>query len=443
MAPCQHICCPACLEGWKTCPQCGVSIHPGEFSSPGRIIENLYGKLEMLCEFKGRSCDVRFPFANVSEMEEHVAQCPKAPCCCPNDGCAYTALRELMPEHEPQCEHRLIYCDLCSMAVKVNAVATHKTAVCPAAEIECSCGQKLRRADKEQHSLRTCPHRIPIMCPVIGCGRSVPQGELEAHVNSALVMHLQLMSVAMQERDSTLQRLTDEVQRTQKKLTEAEEKITALEAGQRDLSWYGMGLWRGEADGRNVWTIGNMNQKLKEASLKQHAGVQGQLYIPMLFWSPQHYTHPTGGYRFSLRVDLGSSLNVGLFVHLHEGDYDEQLPWPFNLDYTVQLGSIVSQITQRDSYMHYTSQGRPPHELSWGWANFCSVDSFKEAIQQDSVEISIWFHNSSVSGGPMVQQYQPHGTATASQNAYPRKPSNPHGQAPHALPGYGTVAPTY
>ncbi len=74
--------------------------------------------------------------------------------------------------------------------------------------------------------------------------------------------------------------------------------------------------------------------------------------------------------------------NSALFVHLHEGDYDEQMPWPFNQDYTVQVGEVISQITQRDSYMHYTSQGRPPHELSWGWANFCTLDAFKEAIRQ-------------------------------------------------------------
>lgn len=30
----------------------------------------------------------------------------------------------------------------------------------------------------------------PTTCPVIGCGRSVPQGELEAHVNTTLVVHL-------------------------------------------------------------------------------------------------------------------------------------------------------------------------------------------------------------------------------------------------------------
>lgn len=80
-----------------------------------------------------------------------------------------------MPEHEPQCEHRLIYCDLCTMAVKVNAVATHKTAVCPAAEIECSCGQKLRRAEKEQHSqlgfcLRFCGNPAAAASPNLAPG---------------------------------------------------------------------------------------------------------------------------------------------------------------------------------------------------------------------------------------------------------------------------------
>jgi len=36
-----------------------------------------------------------------------------------------------------------------------------------------------------------------------------------------------------------LQRLTEEAQRTLKKLQEAEDKVTALEAEKRELRWYG------------------------------------------------------------------------------------------------------------------------------------------------------------------------------------------------------------
>ena len=213
------------------------------------------------------------------------------------------------------------------------------------------------------------------------------------------------------------------------KLAEAEEKIANLEADKHEQSWYGMGLWRRDEGCRNVWTIGNMNQRLKDATLKHQASAQRQpgcsVYVPILLWSPQYYTQASFGYRFSLCLNI-SVHSVGLFIHLHEGEYDDQLPWPFNLDYTVQLGTIQSTITQRDSYMHYTSQGRPPHELSWGWANFCDLNSFKEALQNDSIEITAYFHASHASvtphhngvaaGMPMGQHhYHQQGVPTAPQ----------------------------
>jgi hypothetical protein len=37
-----------------------------------------------------------------------------------------------------------------------------------------------------------------VVCPVVGCGRTLPQGELEAHLSGSLLKHLQLMSVATQ-----------------------------------------------------------------------------------------------------------------------------------------------------------------------------------------------------------------------------------------------------
>lgn len=40
-----------------------------------------------------------------------------------------------------------------------------------------------------------------------------------------------------------------------------------------------MGLWRTEPDGRSVWTIGNVTQKLKEASLRQHAAAQSKAFL--------------------------------------------------------------------------------------------------------------------------------------------------------------------
>lgn len=318
-------------------------------------------------------------------------------------------------------------------------------------EIECSCGQKMRRGEKEQHLLR-CPHRVPVVCPVVGCGRSVPQGDLESHISGSLLVHFRLLSVATQERDATISRLSDELARTQKKLLEAEEKIMKHEGDKHETWWYGMGMWRREEGCRNVWTIGNMNQRLKDANLKHNASAQSQVYIPILLWSPQYYTHPTGGYRFSLCLNFGPS-NIGLFIHLHEGEYDDQLPWPFNLDYTVQLGSITSSITQRESYMHYTSQGRPPHELSWGWANFCNLESFKEAIQNDSIDITAFFHathapmsshhNGAAAGMAMGHQHYHQQGAPSQQGSMQNHQHHKQHKQPHLSQMYASVNQNY
>lgn len=434
MAPCQHICCPTCATGWKTCPQCGAA---GEFGRPGKIVQGVFDRLELQCENAPRGCDFILPFARAAEMEGHLARCGKAACRCPHDGCAVVEARDAVALHEMQCEQRPVRCDLCGAAAKASTLAAHKATVCQMAEVECGCGQRLRRRELDAHGAR-CPTRVPVVCPVVGCGRSVPQGDLEAHLAASLSKHLQLMNVAIQEREGAMARLTEEVQAAKQKLTQTEGQVAALEADQRDLKWYGMGLWHRDNDGSNTWTIGNMTQKLKEVSLKQLTPVR----MPLLLWSPQHYTHPAG-YRFSLRLDFGSSANVGLFVHLHEGENDDRVSWPFNLDYTVRVGSMTSQITQRDSYMHYTSQGRPPHELSWGWANFCSLEALRQAIHRDGLEVVIYFHT-----GPQA-------TATANGHGHPHAPQyNAPGpnqalyageQHPmRAAPGYpAAIPPTY
>jgi hypothetical protein len=291
----------------------------------------------------------------------------------------------------------------------------------------------MRRGEKDQHLQNGCRDRALTLCPVLGCGRSIAQGDMELHLSSSLAKHLHLFTSALQERDTALNIVQQEMfkmkstaESTAKKLMEAKTAIQSLTMANRELTWYGMGSWRHDPDGRTVWTIGNMNQRLKGANLKKQAGqITGAAYVPELIWSPQFYTH-RDGYRFSIRIDLGNCPNVGLFVHLHEGEADNVLEWPFNLDYTVQLGNVVSHITQRDSYMHYTLQGRPPHDFSWGWANFSSIDSFKEAIVNDTLEVYIFFYGTSM---PQAQYH----TATVDKGKQPSASSIPY--IHNALPG--------
>eukprot|EP00992_Anisonema_acinus_P003919 TRINITY_DN14338_c0_g1_i1.p1 TRINITY_DN14338_c0_g1~~TRINITY_DN14338_c0_g1_i1.p1 ORF type:complete len:449 (-),score=59.00 TRINITY_DN14338_c0_g1_i1:30-1376(-) len=400
LSDCQRLYCPSCIEAWQkdvgTCPSCDRNL-PGHVGKLTRIIASIHGQLETFCENRERGCE---EWVKLSSRGDHFAVCGKAPVMCSNAGCEVVVNRNAVQHHEAKCDHRRVLCDLCTVPVSLALLPAHKETQCPQGMVEC-CGQKMRRADLDLHA-KTCRDRQLVSCP-LGCGKSVPHGELEAHVASNLLMHLHLVTV---ERGSSLHSLQSEVHRLKqttealtKEMTKAKAVLQQLQNERREAAWYGMGGWRQEPDGRCLWSVGNLNQRLKEASMKQQAVGPLHIMLPELIWSPHFYTHQSG-YRFSLRLDLGSAPSVGLFIHLHQGDNDDNLHWPFNLDYTVQIGSVVSTIMQRDSFMLYSSMGRPPHDYSWGWANFCSITAFKEAIVGDTVDVSIYFHASTQSAPP-------------------------------------------
>ena len=59
------------------------------------------------------------------------------------------------------------------------------------------------------------------------------------------------------------------------------------------------------------------------------------------WFSPPFYSH-IGGYKMSLSVDAngsgkGKDTHVSVGIHLMQGEYDEQLKWPFPGDITIQL----------------------------------------------------------------------------------------------------------
>lgn len=199
MGSCEHICCPGCLEHWLretgACPSCGREMNLSEVTSPGRIIQELYRGLEICCDFHDRGC---VAWVRLSEWAEHVNSCAKAPVRCPNEGCEATLNRDQFEEHvQSKCEHRGVYCDLCQAIVVLSALKAHRSGACPRAEMECSCGVKLLRQDLTTHLLEDCRDRVLVTCPILGCGQSVAQGELNTHISGSIAKHLQLVAASL------------------------------------------------------------------------------------------------------------------------------------------------------------------------------------------------------------------------------------------------------
>jgi hypothetical protein len=66
-----------------------------------------------------------------------------------------------------------------------------------------------------------------------------------------------------------------------------------------------------------------------------------KLQLSEEWYSPPFYTHPHG-YRMCLEVhcngkNMDKGSHVSLFVNLIQGEYDEQLKWPFCGEVTIQL----------------------------------------------------------------------------------------------------------
>ena len=69
------------------------------------------------------------------------------------------------------------------------------------------------------------------------------------------------------------------------------------------------------------------------------------------WYSEPFYTHP-GGYKLCLSVDAdgykdGEGTHVGVYLNMLHGEFDDQLEWPFQGDYTILL------LNQIEDHMHY------------------------------------------------------------------------------------------
>lgn len=75
---------------------------------------------------------------------------------------------------------------------------------------------------------------------------------------------------------------------------------------------------------------------------------QAHVYLPLLIWSPQSYTHPSGGYRFSLRLDLAPCPLRGL-VMCYNSTWNSLCPNAFDF---VKRGGLCRTKATKQSQGH-------------------------------------------------------------------------------------------
>ena len=185
-------------------------------------------------------------------------------------------------------------------------------------------------ADK---ALQGCLYTV-LSCPLCPPGREttcrLPRKDMEAHISGnhkTLDMLLELAQ--MQSFKLEIQSLKAKLEESEAEklalkchVTELEERPSKVNAKQDSVLSYS-----------EQWPVGPGEVFLTNFELRRKMGEA--------WYSPPFYTHPHG-YKMCLEVhcngrNAGMGSHVSLFVNLVQGEYDEQLKWPFCGDVTIQL----------------------------------------------------------------------------------------------------------
>ena len=198
-----------------------------------------------------------------------------------------------------------------------------------------TCGETLHRRDVTSHVANHCPLSV-IGCEFshVGCRVKCPRKDMPAHLNDNVVVHVSLQLASYQ---NTIARLDEE----NKQLGQKVENLT------HDL----------QIQKQEMVKLEGKNKQLEQLVMKlsQDFEIRSPLCPLELImtgfetlkrsnddWqSKPFYTNPKG-YKLCLRVypngsSFGKGTHVSVYVYVMQGEFDEQLQWPFRGTITIQL----------------------------------------------------------------------------------------------------------
>ena len=167
-----------------------------------------------------------------------------------------------------------------------------------------------------------------------GCSAVVLRKDLATHMRESELQHLTGMAVLNLRLTRQLQQevaeqrqlqtemsreITEHKQETKKELTELRGQIQQVHNTTQHIEEHTTGL-------------GALCEVLTFGQYSQRKGTGEEIYSDP-FYSHQH------SYKFKLRIKYygGSYNDIGAYLHLLTGEYDDQLPWPVNVTVRLEL----------------------------------------------------------------------------------------------------------
>ena len=283
------------------------------------------------CKNKKRGCDREGPLGT---LEEHLKSCPYEEIKCIY--CSKKFCRKNIESHREQCNDRPFKCPHCGHSSTYQDVTGKHAQECREYPIQCDCNTSLKRGDLQRHKADVCPNH-EVECDIDGCNAKILRKDIEKHMKSEAVTHIQLLSQSLK-------------QMKLEKQTENELKILP-----------------------QSFTVENFVQK-KHAQESWQSDI---MYTKAKGYALYLSVHPAG----HSAARMGGYISV--YAYVTQGQFDDQLTWPCRENITVEL---VNQQGSGDHYSKTTTifGSRSFDNKHNGWMNFIHIKALEPKYLRDN-----------------------------------------------------------
>jgi TNF receptor-associated factor 4 len=315
----QHFC-QACLEQWfkkqskKICPHCrSKSFTHMRYIPLKRKIDDL----EVYCPNQDDGCK---EITKLGVLDAHKGICGLAKVIC-TQGCGKSILRKDLIQHcSNECSKRKINCKFCGLVDHYEVINGKHTTTCKEYPVNCprGCilGSGIKRKDIAEHA-ETCPlEMVPCSFIKAGCSTRVPRKDLNAHMESNTQQHLMKMMTAYSNLNIKHSKL--KLEHSRLKLEHTKLKLEHLK-------------FHKEHNKLSSQVANLTNEPVKMTESEDHSSFAFNITLSRGWTSPPFSV--LDGYTFTIKHKEGRKASLMLM----KGKYDDQLKWPMNLPYKLEI----------------------------------------------------------------------------------------------------------
>ena len=299
--------------------------------------------------------------------------------------------RQLSLHLENECFLRQVTCGYCSLEGSYELIVSKHYDICPKVPVACpnSCSNEpiIRELLKDHHSV--CPlEEIACNFAEFGCVVKLLRKSLADHLVKFQCAHLSLTLEAISSLRMVVEEYEDELEDTRERMEEneaaMEEEQTKLRKEISDLrEQFSRALQARRSSSSSTHAV-HPSPPPTAASIDVHLTELARRcvtepFLPMLLklddierrkqssecWqSPSFYTHAFG-YKLCLLVypngwGVGQGTHLSVYLHLMAGEFDGEVEWPINEEFTVELQNQASRSAHHAVECNLT-RAEPPH----------------------------------------------------------------------------------